>query len=99
VQFYNNAEIRQSGRVIRANVGVEVDSFVPVTGELAGVRVWSGVLRPPNNIGLVPGETYTLVIPGFLPTKIEITSEASAHDGSVPFRGVGSLPVGTSQQT
>jgi hypothetical protein len=87
---HKNAEIRHGGDVIRANV--EVDAFVPITGELAGKVQWSGVLRPPNNTGLVKGETYILILPGYSPAKIEVTDEANPVDGSVPFKGVGDMP-------
>jgi hypothetical protein len=91
VAVFKNAEIRQAGNVIRANV--EVDSFVPVSGPSAERFEWGGVLRPPNNTGLTRGETYTLVLPGHLPAKIRITDEANSVDGSVTFRGVGESPV------
>lgn len=87
---FKNAEIRHGGNVIRANV--EVDGFVPVTGPSAGKFQWSGVLRPPNNTGLIKGETYTLILPGYSPTKIEVTDEANPVDGSVPFTGIGDMP-------
>lgn len=85
-----NAEIRHGGNAIRANV--EVDGFVPVTGPSAGKFLWSGTLRPPNNTGLIKGETYTLVLPGCPPARIEITEEANPVDGSVPFKGIGDMP-------
>jgi len=88
---FRNAEIRQAGNVIRANV--EVDSFVPSTGPSAGTVEWNGVIRPPNNTGLALGETYVLVLPGFSPAKIVITSEANSEDGTVTFKGVGESPV------
>jgi hypothetical protein len=91
VAQFKNAEIRQAGNVIRANV--DVDSSVPITGPLAGKAEWRGVLRPPNNTGLALGEAYTLLLPGFSPAKIVITSEANPVDGSVTFKGVGELPV------
>ena len=87
---YQNAEIRHSGNVIRLNV--ELYTYVPCTGPDAATHVWSGVLRPPNNTGLALGEAYTLHIPGYSPSKIVITSEASPHDGSVTFKGIGELP-------
>lgn len=93
---YKNAEIRRSGHVIRVNV--EVDGFVPVTGPSAGKVEWGGVLRPPNNIGLALDESYTLVLPEFSPTKIQITSEANPVDGSVTFKGIGEVPVRVSSQ-
>lgn len=89
---HKNAQIRQAGRTIRANV--EVDGYVPVAGPSAGQIQWHGVLRPPNNTGLEVDETYTLVLPGFSPAKIVITEEANPVDGSVAFKGVGSTPVG-----
>jgi hypothetical protein len=85
-----NAEIRQGGNVIRVNV--EVDGFVAITGPSAGKYQWSGVLRPPNNIGLIRGETYTLILPDYSPARIEVTDEANPVDGSVPFRVIGDLP-------
>jgi hypothetical protein len=88
---YKNAEIRQAGRTIRANV--EVDASVPVTGPSAGKVEWDGVLWPPNNTGLELFETYTLVLPGFSPAKIVITEEANPVDGSVRFKGVGGMPA------
>lgn len=88
---YKNAEIRLGGHLIRVNV--EVDSSVPITGPAAGTVEWGGVLRPPNNTGLVPGEIYLLVIPALSPAKIEITSEANAADGSVTFKGIGDFPA------
>jgi hypothetical protein len=94
--IYENAEIRRAGKVIRANV--EVDSYVPITGPSAAKVVWSGVLRPPNNTGLLLGETYTLVLPDFGPAKIEITEEANPVDGSVSFRGIGELPASVASQ-
>jgi hypothetical protein len=87
---FKNTEIRQGGNVIRANV--EVDGFVPVTGPAAGRFQWSGVLKPPNNTGLVNGETYTLILPGYPAAKIEVTDEANPIDGSVPFKGIGDVP-------
>ena len=88
---FKNAEIRQAGHIVRANVEGEVDSFVPLTGP--SVTEWSGVLRPPNNTGLAVGETYFLQIPGHSPAKIEITGEANPVDGSVTFKGLGQLPA------
>jgi len=96
VAQFKNAEIRQASNVIRANV--EVDSFVPITGQSTGKDEWSGVLRPPNNTGLALGEAYTLLLPGFSPAKILITSEANPVDGSVTFKGVGELPVAVASQ-
>ena len=94
MRAFNNAEIRQAGNVIRANVEVEVDfGSVPISAPSAGNVEWSGVLRPPNNTGLALGETYTLVLPGFSPAKIAITGEANPVDSSVTFKGVGELPV------
>jgi len=91
VALYKNAEIRKGGNTIRANV--VVDTYVPLT--TASVE-WGGTLHPPNNTGLALGESYTLVLPGFTPAKILITSEASPHDGIVSFKGVGAMPVGAS---
>jgi hypothetical protein len=91
VEQFKNAEIRQAGSVIRANV--EVESFVPITRPSAGKAEWSGILRPPNNTGLALREAYMLLLPGFSPAKIEITGEANPEDGSVTFKGVGELPV------
>jgi hypothetical protein len=91
VAVYKNAEIRKAGDVIRANV--EVDSFVPISGPSAGTVEWSGILRPPNNTGLIMDETYTLVLPGFSPAKITITGEANPVDGSVTFKGIDELRV------
>jgi len=88
---FKNAEIRHGGNVIRANV--EVDGFVPITGPSAGTLQWSGTLRPPNNTGLIKGGTYTLILPGYSPTRIEVTDEANPIDGSVPFRGIGDMPT------
>jgi hypothetical protein len=88
---YKNAEIRRAGEVIRGDV--EVDAFVPVTGSSAGKIQWSGVLRPPNNTGLARREIYTLVLPGNVAAKIQITDEANPVDGSVPFKGIGAPPV------
>jgi hypothetical protein len=88
--IYENAEIRHGGIAIRVNV--EVDAEVPITGSAAGNVEWHGVLRPPNNTGLNSRETYTLVLPGFLPAKIEIYEEASPIDGSVSYKGVGEPP-------
>lgn len=88
---HQNAEIRHSGRVIRANV--EVEAAVPVNGPSAGTAQWGGILRPPNNTGLERGELYTLVLPGCSPARIVITDEANPADGSVPFRGVGAVPL------
>lgn len=88
--IYKDAEIRHGGIVIRVNV--EVDGYVPVTGTAAGKFEWHGVLRPPNNTGLTPGEIYTLVLPGYLPAKIEICEEANPIDGSVSYKGVGEPP-------
>jgi len=96
VAQFTNAEIRHGSRVVRANV--ELDSFIPITGLSAGEVEWSGVLRPPNNTGLAPGETYTLVLPNFSPARILITGEANPIDGSVSFQGVGQPPVGMRQQ-
>jgi hypothetical protein len=87
---FKNAEIRHGGNVIRVNV--EVDGFVPITGPAAGKYQWSGVLRPPNNTGLIRGETYTLILPDCSPARIEVTDEASPVDGSVPFKGIGDMP-------
>jgi hypothetical protein len=83
--LFKNTEIRRAGEVIRGDV--EVDVSVPITGPSAGQIEWSGVLRPPNNTGLARGETYMLVLPGYVPAKIQITDEANAVDGSVPFKG------------
>jgi len=96
VAQFKNAEIRQAGNVIRANV--EVDSSVPITGPEAGRVEWRGVLRPPNITGLALRETYTLVLPGFSPAKILITGEANPVDGSVTFEGVGEFPVAVPSQ-
>jgi hypothetical protein len=85
---FKNAEIRQGGNVIRVNV----DGFVPITGPSAGRYQWSGVLTPPNNTGLIRGETYTLILPDYSPARIEVTDEANPEDGSVPFRGIGDMP-------
>lgn len=87
---FDNAEIHQGRKVIRVNV--DVDGFVPITGQSAGEYHWSGVLRPPNNTGLIRGETYTLVLPGYSPARIKVTDEANPVDGSVPFRGIGDMP-------
>ena len=86
---YQNAEIRKGGNTIRVNVSV--DANIPLA---TGVVEWGGTLNPPNNIGLVLGETYTLLLPGFSPAKIEITSEANPVDGAVTFTGVGEPPKG-----
>lgn len=96
MEHFKNAEIRQAGNVIRANV--EVDSFVPITAQSPGNVEWLGVLRPPNNTGLALGEAYMLVLPGFAPAKIVITGEADPEDGSVTFKGVGELPVALRSQ-
>lgn len=93
---HKNAQIRQAGRTIRANV--EVHGYVPVMGPSAGEIQWSGVLRPPNNTGLEVDETYTLILPGFSSAKIVITEEANPVDGSVAFKGVGGIPVSTSSR-
>jgi hypothetical protein len=89
--YYRNAEIRQGSRTIRVNV--DVDGFMPVTGPLAGKFQWGGVLRPPNNTGLEPNETYLLLIPGFSAAKIVITEEPNPVDGSVAFTGIGDMPT------
>ena len=89
-----NAEIKQGGNVIRVNV--EVQTAVAITGPSAGKSEWSGVLNPPNNTGLTLGEIYTLVLPGLQSAKIEITDEANSIDGSVPFKGIGVLPLSNS---
>ncbi len=85
---YENAEIRQGGNVIRVNV--DLDASFPLA---TGSAEWRGTLQPPNNTGLALGESYTLVLPGFSPARILITSEANAVDGSVTFEGVGEMPV------
>ena len=87
---FTNAEIRHGGNAIRANV--EVDEFVPITGPSAGSVQWNGLLRPPNNTGLIKGEIYTLILPGYSPARIEITEEANPVDGSVAFKGIGDMP-------
>lgn len=86
---YKNAEIRAAGHVIRTNV--DVDCSFSIIDPVAGV--WTGLLLPPNNTGLLLGESYLLVIPGLSPAKIAITSEANAADGSVTFKGIGELPA------
>lgn len=83
---YQNAEIRRGGDVVRVNVVVDVQ--VPLA---TGRAEWNGILRPPNNTGLINGEAYTLILPGFLPAKILVTSEAHAIDGAVQFQGIGDL--------
>jgi len=72
---------------------VEVDTYVPVTEPSSGKVGWSGLLQPPNNIGLALGETYTLILPGLSPAKIVITSEANPVDGSVTFEGLSEFPM------
>jgi len=93
---FKNAEIRQGDRVIRVNV--EVDSSVPITGPSAGTVEWGGVLRPPNNTGLMFDESYVLILPGFAPAEIMITDEANPVDGSVTFKGLGDLPKAVQSQ-
>lgn len=88
--IYEGAEIRHGGIIIRVNV--KVDGYAPMNGPEAGKFIWHGVLQPPNNTGLTPGEIYTLVLPGFLPAKIEICEEANPIDGSVRYQGVGEPP-------
>ena len=91
---YKHAEIRRGSRRVRADVTVDVDidSYMPVTGPEAGVAQWSGVLRPPNNIGLTRGEVYSLLLPGHSPAKIRILDDANPIDASVPFQGIGRMP-------
>jgi hypothetical protein len=84
---YQNAEIRKGGNTIRVNVSV--DAYIPLATELVE---WDGKLLPPNNIGLVLGETYMLFLPDCSPAKIEITSEADQVDRVVTFKGVGEPP-------
>lgn len=91
--LFQNAQIRQGGNTIRVNV--LVDAYVPMT---TGRLEWFGELRPPNNTGLALGESYTLVLPGYSPAKILITSDANAVDGSVTFKGVGNMPQEVSRQ-
>ena len=91
-----NAEIRQGNRAIRVNVAV--DSSVPITGPNAGTVGWGGVLRPPNNTGLLVDESYMLILPGFLPATIVITEEANPIDGTVAFKGIGDLPKAVQHQ-
>lgn len=52
---YRDAEIRKGGNPIRVNVEVDVS----IRMDTESVE-WQGTLHPPNNIGLVLGETYTI---------------------------------------
>jgi len=85
---YTNAEIRVGRHTIR--VDVTVDSYTPIS---TATPEWTGVLRPPNNTGLAPGQTYTLVLPGYSPAHIRVTSEANPIDGTVTFCGVSDMPT------
>jgi hypothetical protein len=85
MDLFSNATIRHGRIVVRNEVDVELchDS---------NDESWGGKLLPPNNIGLMYGETYTLMIPGCSAAKVTITSEANPNDGAVQFRGVGDYP-------
>ena len=88
---YNNAEIRQARKVIRANV--EVQGFVPVTGPSAGSSSGAGFFGRQIIRDWCCGDTYTLILPDYPPAEIEITDEANPVDGSVAFKGIGEPPV------
>ena len=86
--LYRDAEIRKGGNRVRMNLMVDAYAYVRM---VTGRAEWEGTLHPPNNIGLTLSESYTLVLPGFSPAKILITSEANAIDGTVSFKGVGEI--------
>lgn len=88
---YSDAEILQSGQTIQTSVVVDIDSFIPISGQDASKNRWSGVLHPPNKTGLKPRETYQLVIPKVLSARIEISEEPNATDNSVAFTVIGDL--------
>jgi len=93
---YENAEVRRGGSVVRKNVIID-SAYVALTAP--ETLEWSGRLLPPNNTGLVMGDTYQLLIPGCTPARILITGEADPNDSSIPFQGVGAAPTSAHRET